>query len=314
MRAKTIFQYAVYPFVMLSTAAILIIGMNSEYNYYLVSLPVISLFGLLILILERYFPYNKTWLTNWDWNLDLTYYAINYCIKLFAQFQFLWLSKMFIFPNIFPTNIPFWIQVILALTVIDFFLFFVHKISHKYEFLWKLHAIHHSSERLYFLNGEKRHALHQILEGAPGIIICLLIGTPHSVIVTALSFLAINMFMQHTNLDYKAGILKKLFCVAELHRWHHRADYQDAQVNFGAWLTIWDYFFGTAYDDPKMQTSLGEIGIKEEPNFPKSYFKQMLYPYSSKIQKQSKLLLLIPVLFFTSNSFGQNADDILGKW
>lgn len=280
MNAKTIFQYTIYPFIMLSSAVLLIYGME-HYNYYLVSLPTILLMGLFILVLERFFPYEKAWLNNWDWNLDLTYYLINYLIKLLAQFQFLWLSQSFDFFNFFPSHFPFWIQVILALTLIDFFLFYVHYLSHKFEFLWKLHAIHHSSERLYFLNGEKRHALHQILEGAPGILLCLFIGTPHTVVVTALSLLAINMFMQHTNLDYKAGFLKKIFCVAELHRWHHRADYHDAQVNFGAWLTLWDYLFGTVYYNPNIKTELGPVGIKEEPNFPKTFLGQFNYPFSN---------------------------------
>lgn len=288
MILKKIFQYSIYPIVMLSAATILIYGMQNGYNYYAISLSTISVFAFLILLLERQLPYEKQWINNWDWNLDFIYYIINYAIKLFAQLQFLWLTTIFAFPEIFPTQLPFWLQVIISLTIIDFFLFYVHKISHKYLFLWDLHAIHHSSERLYFLNGEKRHALHQILEGSPGIIVCLLIGTPHTVLITALSLLAINLFMQHTNLDYKAGILKKFFCVAELHRWHHRAEFHDAQVNFGAWLTVWDHLFGTAYDDPKMVTELGEIGIKEEPDFPKSYTTQFLYPFSKKIKDESR--------------------------
>ncbi len=288
MKHYKVFQYTIYPLIMLGAATTLITGMQNGYNYYLVSLTTISITGLIILFLERQFPYEKNWLTNWDWNLDLIYYMINYAIKLLAQMQFLWLSTIVTFPAIFPTHLPFWAQVILALTLMDFFLFYVHKISHKYLFLWNLHAIHHSSERLYFLNGEKRHALHQILEGAPGIIVLLFIGTPHMVLITALSILAINMFMQHTNLDYRAGILKKFFCVAELHRWHHRADYQDAEVNFGAWLTIWDHLFGTAYDNPKMARELGQIGIKEEPNFPKKYAVQFLYPFSKKIKEEAK--------------------------
>ncbi len=312
---KKIFQYSMYPIIMLSAATLLIYGMQNGYNYYAVSLSTISIFALLILLLERQLPYEKQWINNWDWNLDFIYYLINYAIKLIAQLQFLWLTTIFDFPEIFPTQLPFWLQVIISLTLMDFFLFYVHKISHKYLFLWDLHAIHHSSERLYFLNGEKRHALHQILEGAPGIILCLFIGTPHTVLITALSLLAINMFMQHTNLDYKAGILKKFFCVAELHRWHHRADYHDAQVNFGAWLTVWDHLFGTAYDNPKMANELGAIGIKEEPNFPKNYVSQFLYPFSKKIKKQSKKMIPFLILFLISvASLAQSADDITGKW
>lgn len=270
----------------MSISAFAIIGgIEIRVNHYLVTLSVILFIGVIILLLEKILPFNRAWLNHWDWNLDLTYYITNYIIKLLAQFQIIWLSGYINFLEIFPRQIPFWLQVVFTLTIIDFFLFLIHKLSHKYEFLWKLHAIHHSSERLYFLNGDKRHALHQIIEGAPGIILCTIIGTPPLVIITALALLAINMFMQHTNLDYKAGILKKIFCVAELHRWHHRAEYQDAQVNFGAWLTVWDYIFQSNYDTTKMTSKLGAIGIKEEPNFPRTYLQQFLNPFKTNTNK-----------------------------
>jgi sterol desaturase/sphingolipid hydroxylase (fatty acid hydroxylase superfamily) len=265
--------------------------MKSGTNQYLATVPIIAVYGLAALLIERWMPFEKNWVNGTDWNLDFTYYIVNYLIKVSAQFTLIWLAVWIPFPQWFPTTLPFWMQVLLALTIIDFFLFFVHWQSHRYGWLWKLHAIHHSSERLYFLNGEKRHALHQILEGSPGIILCLVIGTPQPVVVAALAILAINMMMQHTNLDYKAGILKKFFCVAELHRWHHRADYKDAQVNYGAWLTVWDHIFKTAYDNPKIYHTegIGEIGIKEEPNFPRTYWKQFWYPFKESVGRKSKL-------------------------
>lgn len=278
---RKIFQYSIYPFFMLSAAWLMITAIQNGVNQYLATITVITGYGVLVLFLERWMPFDKNWVNGNDWNLDFTCYIINYLIKVTAQFAFIWLSSSIAFPQWFPTALPFWVQVIIALIIIDLFLFFVHWQSHRYKWLWKLHAIHHSSERLYFLNGEKRHALHQILEGSPGIILCLLIGTPQTVVVTALAILAINMMMQHTNLNYKAGVFKYFFCVAELHRWHHRADYKDAQVNYGAWLTVWDRLFKTAYDDPKIYEtqSIGQIGIAEEPNFPKSYLQQFLYPF-----------------------------------
>ena len=63
---------------MLSASFILIFGMKNGYNMYLVSLPVITLSGVLILFLERWMPYEKDWIKGkGDWNLDLTYYIIN---------------------------------------------------------------------------------------------------------------------------------------------------------------------------------------------------------------------------------------------
>ena len=281
-RIKSAFQHGIYPVYMLSAWLLILWGIQTDLNQYLVTIPVIIVYGFIILLLEQLMPFEKDWLNGSDWNLDLTYYIINYAIKTIAQISFIWLAAYLQLFSWFPVNLPFGVQVIFALIIIDFFLFFVHWQSHKYEWLWKLHAIHHSSERLYFLNGEKRHGLHQVLEGLPGILVCMMIGASQEVVVSALALLAINMMMQHTNLDYKAGILKKLFCVAELHRWHHRADYKDAQVNFGAWLTIWDKLFKTSHDSSRIvrREDIGDIGIKEEPNFPKTYLKQALYPFN----------------------------------
>uniref|UniRef100_UPI00404B96B7 sterol desaturase family protein n=1 Tax=Flavobacterium sp. TaxID=239 RepID=UPI00404B96B7 len=317
-KIKTTFQYSIYPVFMLSAFFFILLGIQSGINQYVTTISVILVYGFIILMLEKILPFEKDWLNGNDWNLDLTYYIINYTIKTIAQISFIWIASYLQLFNWFPVSLPFGVQVIIALTLIDFFLFYVHWISHKYEWLWKLHAIHHSSERLYFLNGEKRHALHQILEGLPGVFLCLIIGAPQEVVVAALALLAINMMMQHTNLDYKAGVLKHFFCVAELHRWHHRADYEDAQVNFGAWLTIWDKIFKTNFDSENImgREDIGEIGIKEEPNFPKSYLKQVLYPFSSRIQKKAKETgLLLILLSISTTVFSQtDTDNIIGKW
>lgn len=196
---RKIFQYSIYPVFMLSSAWIMITALQRDVNQYLATIPVIAGYGLFALFLERWMPFEKNWVDGNDWNLDFTYYIINYLIKVSAQFTLIWLSSTVAFPQWFPTTLPFWVQVITALIIIDFFLFFVHWQSHRYEWLWKLHAIHHSSERLYFMNGDKRHALHQILEGSsPGIILCLLIGTPQPVVVAALG----NSRHQHDDATY----------------------------------------------------------------------------------------------------------------
>lgn len=316
---KTVFQYTIYPVFLGAAWGLMLVALQNGVNQYLATLPVVAAFGLLALLLERVLPFERAWLHGSDWNLDFTYYLINYLIKVTAQLGVLWLSTRVAFPRWFPTQLPFWAQVLLALTLIDFFLFFVHWQSHRYQWLWKLHAIHHSSERLYFLNGEKRHALHQVLEGAPGIAVCVVIGTPAPVIAAALALLAIHMMMQHTNLDYRAGFFKKLFCVAELHRWHHRADWRDAQVNFGAWLTVWDRLFRTSYDRPHLlsREALGEIGIREEPAFPTSYLQQARYPFVRKPRQWvatvgAVLLCLGPMAPVRAQP--RPADALVGTW
>lgn len=109
MNLTKVFQYSIYPLLMLTTSTVLIAGIERGYNPYWVSLPVIAFTGLLILCLEKLLPYEKQWLNAWDWNLDLTYYIINYLIKVFAQYQFLYLAELINFPVLFPVSWPFWL-------------------------------------------------------------------------------------------------------------------------------------------------------------------------------------------------------------
>ncbi|WP_298610260.1 sterol desaturase family protein, partial [uncultured Spirosoma sp.] len=309
----SLLRYLLYPvvwvgsFVMIST--LLAVGVN----IYLATLPVVAGAAVVVLLLERALPYDTDWLHSkqGDLNLDTVHYVVNYGIKVVAQLLILWLGQSLVVWTIFPTTWPLWGQILLALTIIDFFLFAIHALSHRYEWLWKLHAIHHSSERLYWLNGDKRHPIHQVLEGLPGITLCVSIGTPMPVVAGALAVLAVNMILQHANLDYRAGWLKHLFSVAELHRWHHRADYKDAQVNYGAWLVIWDKLFGTYYDAPSQAEQIGQIGIAEEPDFPRTYAGQLRYPFRPGTKQVNSLLLSIG-LNFSFLSFQTPEDSLLG--
>ena len=72
--------------------------------------------------------------------------------------------------NLWPQEAPLWAQILIAGAIIDFGLWFMHWLSHKNQFLWRLHALHHSSERLYWLNGERRHPLSAVLLASPGLL------------------------------------------------------------------------------------------------------------------------------------------------
>lgn len=121
------------------------------------------------------------------------------------------------------------------------------------------------------------------------------------------------MMLQHANLDYRAGWLKHLFSVAELHRWHHRTDYQEAQVNYGAWLVVWDKLFGTYYDAPSQTEQIGEIGIAEEPDFPRTYTGQLRYPFQKAKPPVGALLLLIG-LSYSLLSWQTMENNVVGTW
>src|SRR3546814_6703441 len=77
-------------------------------------------------------------------------------------------------------------------------------------------------------------------------------------------------------LDYSVGWLRHVLGVAEVHRWHHKRDFEDAQVNFGEFSTVWDRLFGTFYDSAG-KLGKAEVGLHEK-DYPRNYFGQFIDP------------------------------------
>lgn len=231
----------------------------------------------LVVILERVQPYEKSW--NKDHNdtiPDILHAAFSLSF-IFTSVEVAEFIRGYIpVAKVWPNETPLWAQVLIAGLIIDFGLWFMHWLSHKSGFLWRLHALHHSSERLYWLNGEKRHPLSALLLATPGTLIAISLGAPAVVVGCWYSIIAVHLAFQHSNLDYSVGFFRNTLGVAEIHRWHHKREYQDAQVNFGEFWMIWDHLFGTFHYKVN-GVGKGEVGLVG--SMPTTYWKQIVWPF-----------------------------------
>lgn len=173
-------------------------------------------------------------------------------------------------------------QVLLAGAVMDLGLFAMHRASHAHGLLWRLHAIHHSPERLYWLNGGRRHPLSALVLAGPGLTVLLLLGATPIAVGAWRSFMSVHLAFQHANLDYRLGPLRHLLGVSEMHRWHHKREFEEAQVNFGEVWLVWDHLFGTFHDAPR-SPGKDEVGLRTEL-VPATYFAQLAWPFSGEDQ------------------------------
>jgi sterol desaturase/sphingolipid hydroxylase (fatty acid hydroxylase superfamily) len=230
-----------------------------------------------VAVLEHWFPFDARWRQpDRDFPADVIHAVVNLVVMHAAVLGFVVLRSWVGWPGVWwPSDWPHLAQVFLAGLPLDLSLYAVHRLSHRYGFLWRLHSIHHSSRRLYWLNGERRHPLHAALMAGPGLVVLGVLGTPAEVVGGWFAILAVHLAFQHANFDYRVGPLRYLLGVAELHRWHHRERFEDAQVNFGEFWLIWDHCFGTFYQP---RSPLGAIGIEGDP-VPHGYGEQLVYPF-----------------------------------
>lgn len=233
-----------------------------------------------VALLERFLPFEPRWQhPDRDFPADVAHAIVNLLVMHAAVLGFVVLRSQLGWEGLWwPSDWPFLAQVFLSGLPLDLSLYLVHRLSHRYGLLWRMHSIHHSSRRLYWLNGERRHPLHAALMAGPGLLVLGVLGAPAVVVAGWFVVLAVHLAFQHANLDYRVGALRYLLGVAEVHRWHHRERFEDAQVNFGEFWLVWDHIFGT-FHQPSVP--LGPVGIEGDP-VPTSYRQQLTYPFHAE--------------------------------
>lgn len=249
--------------------------------------PVIAA-AILITLLEIFSPHNKQWIPDKN---DITNDSLFMIIVQVVVPRLLtFLAVLLIIEPLNNLELPFsslwphqWTllsQVVLLFVVIEFFRYWLHRAAHNIPLLWRLHAVHHSPEKLYWLNVGRFHPFEKGLQFLLDVFPFMLIGLNKDVIAIYFILYAVNGFFQHSNIKLRYGFLNYIVSSAELHRWHHSRNPDESNTNYGNNLIIWDLIFGTWFL-PKAEENkdVGLINCK----YPKSFISQMFTPFVAEI-------------------------------
>lgn len=245
---------------------------------------------LVIIVSEKVNPYLEEWnLSHKDEATDAMHNIVSMIIlpqliELLTQLIFLsvaikltaWMGS-----PIWPTSWPILLQVFIGLFISDFGSYWIHRLCHESPLLWRLHATHHSSSRLYWLNAGRFHPLDTLLENSLSTGILIVLGVTPQVLTLRALFTAVNGMFKHCNINVKIGPLNWIVGASEVHRWHHSKNLREANANYGTNLILWDIIFKTYYF-PKNRTMDKNVGLVDMPAFPKNYLGQILSPFNWK--------------------------------
>ncbi|MBC7892215.1 MAG: sterol desaturase family protein, partial [Sphingobacteriaceae bacterium] len=247
----------------------------------------LAVFGVLVLVsglihlLERALPYRSEWnRPDADVRTDLFHMVLAQMLmpRLLGPFWVAllsgatgWLSERSGF-ILWPQHWNLYAQLALALVIAEFFSYWLHRWEHEHPALWRFHAIHHSPNRLWWLNSGRSHPLEKAVMMLPEVLPFILLGAGRE--VTALFFVANGIIglLQHCNINLRLGWLNYVFSLAEPHRWHHAREIAQSNTNYGSNLSVWDVVFGTFYL-PKNK-EVGALGVFN-PEYPKTYSAQL---------------------------------------
>jgi sterol desaturase/sphingolipid hydroxylase (fatty acid hydroxylase superfamily) len=240
---------------------------------------------------EYILPYRTQWNKNDD---DLVTDAIHIVITgtltklikpmyLFLLFPLMaYLGSQFGSDNLWPHHWHIIAQLILMLVICEFGRYWFHRWSHNNSILWRFHAVHHSPNRLYWLNAARFHPVERFYLQVPELLPFILLNPSEEILMLYLVTNSVHGFFQHANIQTRIGVLNYVFSMTELHRWHHSKIIELSDKNFGNILIIWDLIFGTYYL-PK-DKEVGSIGVLN-PAYPHNYLGQLSAPFKNRLDK-----------------------------
>ncbi len=241
------------------------------------------LMALIFVPIELVFPKNdKQSKFHPEWRTDLIYFAISHLfIQLFGVMTKRPAEAFFGWMNLdglsqWVQNLPFVLELFLALFLTDIFQYWAHRIFHSHNYLWRFHAVHHSTQHMDWLAGSRTHFIDIFFTRSMSFIPLYIMGFSTLTFNVYVVFIAIHAVLIHANTRIKFGFLKYLITTPQYHHWHHCEDPKYYGKNFAVVFPFIDYIFGT-YHLPGDVWPEG-TGLRES-SFPKGFIKQLFYPF-----------------------------------
>ncbi len=188
--------------------------------------------------------------------------------------------------RLWPHYWPIWQQALLLLLSVDFLRYWLHRWAHENPLLWRVHAVHHSPHKLYWLNVGRVHFVEKALQFSVDSLPFIVLGVKKEVITLYFVFYCANGFLLHSNIRMRFGLLNYIMNTAELHRWHHSTVPEERDSNYGNNLIIWDLLFRTRYL-PRKCTSVRELGLSNR-HYPLGFWRQLASPFQGNVLFSNK--------------------------
>ena len=279
-----------YPLVMATGIGLHYLLLHLNFELTLATYIPVILGALAITCLELRHPQRKEWLANSNDVLnDSTYMVVvqivlprilsfAFAITLLSYLK----TRNMTFESWWPHHWAVFMQAILMILSADFLRYWLHRFSHEWPLLWRLHAVHHSPHKLYWVNVARFHPIEKAIQYLFDALPFIILGISEEVLALYFVFYSINGFFQHCNINLRLGFLNYIVSGPELHRWHHSKVPKESNQNYGNNLIVWDVLFGTRFlpADREVDT-LGLINRK----YPMPFISQLKTPFIKGIER-----------------------------
>jgi len=186
-----------------------------------------------------------------------------------------------------------WLEIVLALVLLDLAIYWQHRMFHQVPVLWRLHRVHHSDLAFDVSTAVRFHPLEILLSIFIKGLLVLMLGIPATAIIIFEVILNGVALFNHGNIRLPKGldgVLRSVLVTPDMHRVHHSNIPSETNSNYGFNLSIWDKIFGSHTAQPQKGHQGINIGLKE---------------YSSQ-QQSNDFMALLKMPFMGTNKPGSS--------
>lgn len=222
-----------------------------------------------------------------EWRTDLAYYFVGHILVQFILIA-VTASTTTMDALIASDSVkaaiqswPIWLQFILAVLVADVFQAGLHRIYHNVPFLWRFHAVHHSSRHMDWLAGSRIHLIEILLTRSAVLTPLVVLGFSAPAINGYVILVGVQAVLAHANLRINFGWLEYVLVTPRYHHWHHARHADCMDVNYAIHLPLVDMLMGT-FKRPPANTWPDEYGVMKLETVPTGIVAQTLMPLGGK--------------------------------
>jgi sterol desaturase/sphingolipid hydroxylase (fatty acid hydroxylase superfamily) len=166
------------------------------------------------------------------------------------------------------------LQFLLLTMLADFLAYWRHRAEHRW--FWPIHMVHHAPTELHAANdiGHPMQVWYSLLFISIPLSVVQIDG-PATPVVVGFVVQLLSYYI-HSPVDVHFGPLRKLLVDNRFHRIHHSLEPRHFDRNFGICFSIWDRWFGTAYDPASNEwPDVGLQGVRP----PRTISDYLLLPF-----------------------------------
>jgi sterol desaturase/sphingolipid hydroxylase (fatty acid hydroxylase superfamily) len=180
--------------------------------------------------------------------------------------------------ELWPSHWPLAVQGLLLVFLADGLEYGRHRLTHTVSWLWPIHALHHSVDRMHVLKSGRGHFLDMVFRNLAVFAPLVALGVPGEVLLWYPAAVTALGPIGHSNVALRVpGFLHRVLMTPQVHWIHHERELRLSLSNYANVFPLWDLLFGS-YRHPEGREST-DFGIEGDP-MPADFAGQLLSPFT----------------------------------